>query len=91
MGRVLTKKITKAVLITDLDNTLFDWFQIWYQPFHAMLCELIKISGVPRNTLIEEIKTVHQEHGTSEYVYLVVSCQTPAVGSALTDFQVPGA
>ncbi len=22
--------VTKTVLITDLDNTLFDWFGVWY-------------------------------------------------------------
>jgi FMN phosphatase YigB (HAD superfamily) len=61
----------KTVLITDLDNTLFDWVDVWYNCFSAMLDEIVRISGVPRGTLIPEIKAVHQRHGTSEYSFLV--------------------
>ena len=35
----------KSVVITDLDNTLFDWFEIWYQSFTALLDCLAKDSG----------------------------------------------
>jgi phosphoglycolate phosphatase len=62
---------TKRALITDLDNTLFDWVEVWYQCFSAMLDEIVRISGVPREVLIPEIKAVHQKHGTSEYAFLI--------------------
>lgn len=60
-----------SVLITDLDNTLFDWVEIWYQPFNAMLEKLVSSSNIPRQQLINEIRTVHQKHGTSEYAFLI--------------------
>lgn len=60
-----------SVLITDLDNTLFDWFSQWYQSFNAMLLELEKTSGVARDILVSEIKRIHEQHGTSEYAFVI--------------------
>jgi FMN phosphatase YigB (HAD superfamily) len=64
-------KSRKSVLITDLDNTLFDWVHLWYSCFSAMLEKITEISGVPETVLKSEIKAVHQMHGTSEYAFLV--------------------
>jgi len=61
----------KTALITDLDNTLFDWADIWYKCFSAMLDEIVRISGLPRETLIPEIQAIHQKYGTSEYSFLI--------------------
>jgi FMN phosphatase YigB (HAD superfamily) len=55
------------VLVTDLDNTLWDWFAIWYAGFTSLLDALIAESGVDRATLETEIRVVHQTNGTSEY------------------------
>lgn len=60
-----------SLLITDLDNTLFDWFNLWYYPFNAMLTQLSEQSGVSRSKLISEIRQIHQRHGTSEYAFLI--------------------
>jgi phosphoglycolate phosphatase len=60
-----------AVLITDLDNTLFDWLEIWHRSFKAMLDQVVAESGVPETVLIREIRDVHQQHGTSEYFHLL--------------------
>jgi len=59
------------VLVTDLDNTLFDWFDIWYASFSSMLDEIVRISGLPVEVLEREIKAVHEKHGTSEYAFLI--------------------
>jgi phosphoglycolate phosphatase-like HAD superfamily hydrolase len=64
-------KQKKTVLITDLDNTLFDWVELWLQCFSPMLDGIAKISGIPRDNLIPEIAAVHQRHGTSEYSFLI--------------------
>ncbi len=62
---------TKSVLITDVDNTLFNWVEIWYQPFRAMLDVLVHESGLSEEVLIPEIKKIHQKYGTSEYAFLI--------------------
>jgi FMN phosphatase YigB (HAD superfamily) len=60
-----------TTIITDLDNTLFDWVEVWYQCFSVMLDSLVGISGVGREKLISEIKEIHERHGTSEYAFLI--------------------
>ncbi|KNX36091.1 hypothetical protein VV01_01275 [Luteipulveratus halotolerans] len=59
------------MLITDLDNTLWDWFEAWYQSFSALLESLETLSGVDRLVLEGQIKDVHQRRGTTEYSNLV--------------------
>jgi FMN phosphatase YigB (HAD superfamily) len=61
----------KTALITDLDNTLFDWVDLWYHCFSAMLARIVEISGVPEEQLKAEMRTVHQKHGASEYSLLI--------------------
>ena len=59
------------LLVTDLDNTLFDWLAAWHAAFTAMIEKLVEISGVPRAQLLDEIRVVHQKHGTTEYAFLI--------------------
>lgn len=61
----------KSVLITDLDNTLFDWFSIWHKSFSAMLNEISSISGISIEELKPQIKKIHQKHGTAEYAFVI--------------------
>ncbi|PKW26687.1 HAD family hydrolase [Phycicoccus duodecadis] len=61
----------RRLLITDLDNTLWDWFEAWYQSFTALVDGLVAISGIDRSLLEEQIKAVHQGRGTTEYSNLV--------------------
>jgi FMN phosphatase YigB (HAD superfamily) len=61
----------KTTLVTDLDNTLFDWVELWVNSFSAMLDGIAEISGISKQELIPEIAKVHQMHGTSEYSFLI--------------------
>lgn len=60
-----------SVVITDLDNTLFDWVNIWFTSFTALVDRIVTDSGINREKLLDEIKVVHQRHGTSEYAFLI--------------------
>ncbi|CPT42956.1 phosphoglycolate phosphatase [Mycobacteroides abscessus subsp. abscessus] len=60
-----------SVLITDLDNTLWDWFAAWHDSFAPMLDRLSVLSGIPTNVLEPEIRAIHQLRGTSEYSNLL--------------------
>jgi len=60
-----------SLLITDLDNTVWDWFAIWHGSFSALLAETSRISGVSVEQLEIEAKAVHQRHGTTEYALLL--------------------
>ncbi|MFI6077705.1 HAD family hydrolase [Actinoplanes sp. NPDC051343] len=67
----MTSQTGKKILITDLDNTLWDWFDAWYRSFSAMLAQLTETSGVPQEVLEREIRAIHQERGTTEYSWLI--------------------
>lgn len=70
-AKIAATKPKKTVLITDFDNTLFDWVDLWLHCFPAMLDSITKITGISRTELIPEIAAVHQKHGTSEYSFLI--------------------
>jgi phosphoglycolate phosphatase-like HAD superfamily hydrolase len=58
-----------SLLITDLDNTLFDWVDMWHSAFSAMLLRTAELSGLPITQLENEFKSIHQRHGTTEYAF----------------------
>lgn len=60
-----------SVIITDLDNTLFDWVDIWFHSFSALVDRIERDSNIEREQLLNEIKAVHQRRGTSEYAFLI--------------------
>lgn len=61
----------KKILITDIDNTLFDWFSMWHHSFSAMTEKLSILTGVELESLYPEIKRIYQIHGTAEYAFLL--------------------
>jgi phosphoglycolate phosphatase-like HAD superfamily hydrolase len=68
-GGAVKKQI--SVVITDLDNTLYDWVKMWYCAFSAMLNFLTEESGISQKVLESEIRTIFQKYGTSEYAFLI--------------------
>lgn len=60
-----------SLIITDLDNTLFDWVDMWYKSFSAMKEKILEISGISEDTLLKAVKQVFQKHKTSEYSMLI--------------------
>ena len=54
------------LLITDVDNTLYDWVSFYSQSFSAMAEELSKEINVPLDILLSEYKVIHQRFGNSE-------------------------
>lgn len=64
----MEKKNIKLV-ITDLDNTLYDWFIPWYKSFRVMLDEVLEHTAIEEKTLLSDIKKIHEKHGTSEYAF----------------------
>ena len=78
----------KTVLITDLDNTLFDWVLLWHCCFTAMMDKVTEISGIPWAELKSEIRAIHQRYGTSEYSFLLQempTLRTKFIGQPLSD------
>jgi FMN phosphatase YigB (HAD superfamily) len=57
-----------SILITDIDNTLYDWFTMWYCSFNGMLQHLVQKSGIDQKTLERETRPVFKYYGTTEYL-----------------------
>jgi phosphoglycolate phosphatase len=58
--------MSRQAVITDLDNTLYDWVTFFAHAFDAMLTELTRILSVERRVLIAEFKEIHQRYGSTE-------------------------
>lgn len=61
----------RRILITDVDNTLLDWQELWYQTFSAMIARVLAISDVDPEVLYAQCSAIHQRYGTSEYSHLL--------------------
>lgn len=56
-------------LITDFDNTLFDWFDNWYQAFNGALEYIYsQVPTLNKEVLLNDIKNIHLKHHTTEYL-----------------------
>lgn len=60
------------LLITDLDNTLYDWVTYFARAFDAMTHALEPLLGVAREQILDEFKAVHQRYGNSEQPFAVL-------------------
>lgn len=61
----------EKLLITDLDNTLYDWVEAFIPAFRAMVHVLAKQSKLDENIITESFKRVYSRHGSLEYPYSV--------------------
>jgi phosphoglycolate phosphatase-like HAD superfamily hydrolase len=62
------------LVISDFDNTLYDWFAMWHSSFSFLLDAIV--TEIPNHSLhgpslMRAIRTVHQKYGTSEYAKLL--------------------
>jgi FMN phosphatase YigB (HAD superfamily) len=60
------------LLITDLDNTLYDWVTFFSKSFAEMLRALAELTGLDRDVLVAEFKKVHQAYGNSEQPFALL-------------------
>jgi phosphoglycolate phosphatase len=58
--------MANKLLITDLDNTLYDWVTFFSTSFRSMVTELVELLQVGEDVLLNEFKVVHQRYGNSE-------------------------
>ena len=77
MGRVTNI----SVVITDLDNTLYDWLTPWAAYYNAILDTISPLIGVHRKDLAAEIQRVHAKYATSEIPN--IANHTPSIRHAL--------
>ncbi len=65
------KKSPYQLIVTDIDNTVFDWVNYYVASFNALLDTVASIIGSTRQALANEAKDVFTAHGSIEYQFLV--------------------
>lgn len=76
-----------SVLITDLDDTLFDWFSFWYFPFRVLLRSLSTESGISERLLIDQFRDLHRKHKTPECSFLLQEIPALSTKDPATDIR----
>ncbi len=66
----MTRKTIDTVIL-DMDNTIFDWFAVWYASFRPIYDDIITILGKSASEVEASIRKVHQQHRTSGYTFLL--------------------
>jgi phosphoglycolate phosphatase-like HAD superfamily hydrolase len=54
------------LVITDLDDTLWDWLEMWHSSFQPYLKRISVETGIKQSDLIPAFKKLHQQFGTTE-------------------------
>jgi phosphoglycolate phosphatase-like HAD superfamily hydrolase len=73
------------MLITDLDNTLYDWVTFFAKAFQRMLDELSSLIDVDEQVLVGEFRTLHRVYGSSEQPFTILDL--PAVRKHFGDLR----
>ncbi|MDP2314217.1 MAG: HAD family hydrolase [Pseudomonadota bacterium] len=64
------------LLVTDLDNTLYDWVTPFARSLRAMVGELAALLGVDEDPLYSELRAVHRRHHNSEHPFAIFELPT---------------
>lgn len=64
-----------SLLVTDLDNALYDWVTAFVPAFYAMVRTASDILGVDQEQLLDDLKAVHQRYHNSEQPFALLETQ----------------
>jgi len=64
------------LVVTDLDNTLYDWVTFFASAFYAMISRAAEILEVPESALLDECQAVHRFYGDSEAPFALLDTPT---------------
>lgn len=64
------------LIITDLDNTLYDWVTFFAKSFYDMVTVAARILKVPEEKLLDELRAVHQRYQNSEHPFALLETES---------------
>ena len=59
-----------SLVITDLDDTVWDWFAMWYNSFKPYFERIAKIYQIKNEDLARDFRNLHRSNHTSECSYI---------------------
>jgi phosphoglycolate phosphatase len=63
-------------IITDLDDTLWDWLEMWYNSFYPYFNNIKTKFNIDNKSLEEDFKSLHQKYHTSEISFAYKELKT---------------
>lgn len=75
------------LLITDLDNTLYDWITFFSSSFTAMLDELSSLLDTSPQQLTQEFKAIHQRYHNTEQPFAALELPSVEARFPNTSFE----
>ena len=60
------------LLVTDLDNTIYDWVTFYAKSFDAMVNELSLFLNLDKLLLLNEFKGIHQKYQNTEQPFAIL-------------------
>lgn len=66
----------RSALICDFDNTLYDWVGYFVPSLYEMIDVVVDDLRCDRESLIEDLRRVHQSHGDAEHPYSILETET---------------
>jgi len=72
-----------ALVVTDVDNTVFDWVRYYTTAMQALFDRVHGITGIPVATLASESRDVFTRHGSIEYPFLIQ--ELPSIAAHFDD------
>lgn len=66
----------RSLVITDLDNTLYDWVTYFARSFRAMIGPLVSILHVSEDRLLDEFRDLNRSLGTVEHPFSLFELPT---------------
>ncbi len=58
-------------VITDLDDTIWDWLSMWHASFNPFLERISNELGINKSELKNDFKQLHQKYGTTEASFII--------------------
>ncbi len=71
VSETVTRSSSVKLIVTDIDNTVFDWVTYYVRSFEALLKKVESITGIPYERLASEAREVFTRHGSIEYPFLI--------------------
>lgn len=70
------EKMTRTILITDLDNTLYNFVDYFGPSFRSMLHALSRMTDISEDVLLDDFQSIFRERGSIEFSFTVqeLSC-----------------
>jgi phosphoglycolate phosphatase-like HAD superfamily hydrolase len=72
----MTAKRKVNFVVTDLDDTIWDWLKMWHNSFEPYLQRISSEFNIDIEVLKNDFKKIHQKYGSSEFSFVFKELET---------------